>query len=991
MEYRILGPLEVWHDGRSLPLGGPRARATLAVLLLSPGKVVPADRIIDGVWGSRPPASAVAKLHGYISDLRRAFREYAGVTDQIVTRRPGYLIRPALGALDAEVFARHVVAAEVALAAGDAAVAADRYRAAVELWRGPAPLEGLAAPLLPGAVQRLAEQRLAAYEGLSAAVLAQGVPAQLVALAPRLEQLVRDYPLRERLRGHLMLALYRIGQPDGALEWYRAGRELFAEELGVEPAAGLQELARAIGSGQRADTIPVVGIATGTRDSSPAAVPTTLPVPAQLPPDIADFAGREALADRIAAGLGRATGGTAGAQVVAILGPGGVGKTTLAVHLAHLVADRYPDGQLYVNLRGGRSAPLSPDDVLGRFLRALGVPASAVPAGTAGKMQRYRQLTAGRALLVLLDDAVDAEQVRPLIPGTAASTVILTSRALLIGVPGAEPFELERLDDEQGLHMLERIVGPDRVSGEPAAAAEIVTCCDRLPLAIRIAAARLAVRPSWRLADLASRLRAGQERLDELAVGDLAVRGSLDIGYRELEPSVQRAFRLLGVLEAVDFPAWVVAALVGVPGDTAGPELLGQLVAARLVDKQGVDVAGQPRYHLHDLVRLYARELALATEPAAEMAAAVQRALGGWLWLAARASSRLPTRGGSGRTPDAPDWPVSELEPVVTSAPAAWFEAERQALVAAVGQAVAVGRADLARDLASSMAGFCKLRGYYEAWGDTHRIALAAAEQGGDLRGQAYLLHGLAQLTADRDEFGDAAGYAEQALAVFERLRDPVGLAHAQVIRGYLYRIGGQLTEAFAMYSAALAAFEAGDERDGSATARYGLAIAYREHGDVTAAAAHLHRALADFRAVGDRRAEGQVLRSLAILDLRADRPERAEPRLRAAQAIVTELGDPLGRAFCAQTLGEVYLRTGRTGEARAALAGASAWFERSGERFGSAACRRALAELDLAEGNPGAAVTGLLRAVEIWQELGVQAELQRTLELLAVAREQDR
>jgi transcriptional regulator with XRE-family HTH domain len=514
-------------------------------------------------------------------------------------------------------------------------------------------------------------------------------------------------------------------------------------------------------------------------------------LPSLLPPSVTDFTGRE---QEVASVLGLLATDSrqdrAHAVVIsAVAGKPGIGKTTLAIHVAHRLRDEFPDGQLYVNLHGAQPHPLEPGEVLARFLRALGMDGSAIPNDLEERAERYRTLVVDRRVLVVLDNAAGEAQVRPLLPGSPTCGVLVTSRVRLTGLEGARLVDLDILPPQAAVELLARVAGPARIAAEPDAAAAIVGYCGHLPLAIRIAGARLAARPAWSLARLAERLADEHRRLDELTAGDLAVRASIALSYRALPELQQRAFRPLGLLEAPDFPAWVAAALLDLHLDQ-GDDLIDGLVDAQLLEVAGEDAAGQLRYRFHDLLRVYARERTAAEDPSHDQDAALARAWGGWLALAEAADRRLPSPTVGVAHSSAPRWPSTagdgggRVSGPAPADPLAWFEAERVALVAAVTQAANRGMEELAWDLAGLLLGFLSVRNHLDDWRRTHEVALAAAERVGDRRGQAYMLRGLGQFHIECDDLQAASAHLEQALALFDQLDDPYGWAHTLITCG---------------------------------------------------------------------------------------------------------------------------------------------------------------------------------------------------------------
>jgi tetratricopeptide (TPR) repeat protein len=628
---------------------------------------------------------------------------------------------------------------------------------------------------------------------------------------------------------------------------------------------------------------------------------------------------------------------------------------------------------------------LAPDEVLGRFLRALGVDGSSIPAGLEERAERYRMRLADRRVLVVLDNAVGEGQVRPLLPGSPTCGVLVTSRARLTGLEGARLVDLDILRPRVAVELLARVAGPARVAAEPDAAAAIVGYCGRLPLAIRIAGARLAARPAWSLARLAERLADERRRLDELAAGDLEVRASIALSYRALPERQRRAFRRLGLLESPDVPAWVAAALLDLP-PSRGEELVDGLVDAQLLEVAGEDAAGQLRYRLHDLLRLYARERAAAEDPGADRDAALARAFGGWLALAEAADRRLPSptvgvaHGSAPRWPGTPGHGDASAGGPTPADPLAWFEAERVALVTAVAQAADRGMEELAWDLANLLLGFLSVRNHLDDWRRTHEVALAAAERGGDRRGQAYMLRGLGQFSIERDDLPTASAHLEQALALFDTLDDRCGWAHTLLTCGYVDRLRGRPQRALDRFQRALEALTACGDELGQAYARWNFGLSYHEQGRLSDARANLEQALDGFHATGNRHFEAWVLRSLGLLHQHQGQAEPARACFQAALRLLTGLGDRFGEALVLEGLGEL---AADRAQGRGLLAEALRLSRELNNRFAEARALWSLGGLHHADRQLQEAEQCLQAALGIWQELGMPLWRARTLDRL--------
>ncbi|WP_459799937.1 AfsR/SARP family transcriptional regulator [Herbidospora sp. RD11066] len=942
--------MEVLTHGAAVPLGGAEPRTPLAALLLENGHVVPTTRLIDVVWPDDPPNSAHATLQTYVKTLRRSLSRQ-GSEEVIVTRTPGYLALVPDGSLDTARFHDLVTRSRAAATPQEAAGLLD---AALALWRGPA-LVGLEETLLAGEAARLNELRLTATEDRMAAGLALGQHGRLVS---DLAALVGSHPANERLRAQYMTALYRLGRQSDALAVFREGRDVLAEELGVDPGPELTELHHAILRGDPR-----------LQGGEPPRV-----VPAQVPPAPADFTGRHAETEGLVAVLGTGT-----VQVIA--GRGGSGKSALAAHVAHRAAGAFPDGLLHADLRGLGDTPADPGEVLGLFLKALG--AEPVPEGPGERAELFRRLAAGRRMLVLLDDAADERQVRPLLPG-GASGVLITSRNRLGGLSGVGRTDLDVLEPGEAVELLDRIVGAGRVAAEEPVAREIAELCGRLPLALRIAGARLATRRRWPLRLLADRLADERRRLDELAIADLEVRAGFELSYRALDPAARRALRGLGHLGTPEFAPWVVAWLTGEDG-RAAEDTVERLVDAQLVDFARVDGLGTPRYRVHDLVRIYGRERAEAEEPGEELKAAVGRVLGGWLTLARHVASDEIARPS---TPG-PDVPVSaELVAQVVSAPHDWFDFEQTALVTGLERAAALGLHELVCAFASARLGpsFLGVNRFVSRERIT-QAALSAARQAGDPHGVATMLAELGRLRYDQDRFAEARQVLDEALAGFRDLGDPRGQAVALATLGVICRETGRLVEALHFLDAARGLL--GD--DPAALHPLRLAASVRlERGDFPAAWAGLQACLYGHREAGTLRGEALTLRTISLHHRATGDHEQAVETAEAARVIFARLGDPLMEAYSVRARAKAELRLGRLGTALPALEEALAVCQAMGDRWGLAATLRTLGELHLAAGRLDDAEACLTTALQVWDELDVlvwRARTERDLALLHDAR----
>jgi DNA-binding SARP family transcriptional activator len=754
----ILGPLELTDDdGTEVRIPAGRARTVLALLGASAGQVISRDRLIDAAWDGLPPATAVTQLQGFISALRRALPPRPGTTDSVIgTVGGGYLLLAGLET-DLARLRSHITRSRSARDQGQVAEAAEILGLGLALWRG-RPFTGLACLELDALADQLEQEYAGALEDHADLQMQLGGHALVV--GPLSEWAAR-YPLREGLQAALMRALVGSGRQAEALATYDDLRRRLADELGVDPTPALQDLHGQILAGDR------------TLSNQATAAPVALAAsPAQLPSALADFTGRSEQVELLTGLLGAEGGGPGAVVTAAIAGMAGVGKSTLAISVAHRLREKFPDGQLYVSLQGG-SNPVRPTEVLARFLRDLGVPETAIPADEAARSARYRTLMADRRVLVVLDDARDTAQLLPLLPGTERCAVLVTSRSTLPDLPAATRLMLDVLGPEEARALFSAIIGPGRAVAEPDSTASVLACCAGLPLAVRIVASRLASRPGWSIAHLAAKLTDERRRLAELTAGDLAIRASFAAGYDPLTtgaPFPARVFRLLGLPSGTLHRTPAIAALAGEPAEETSAALE-VLVDAHLIESPAPDV-----YRLHDLLRSYAADLVVTVDAAADRAAALGRMLG---WYAGQAvmAARALTPG--------------RQFPVIVAVPAAaatmtdpgqaldWYEAERENLVAAVRQAASLSMHHIAAQISVAMWTFFLRTPHGQDWLTVGSIGLDAARQLGDDTVLGPSLTLLGQAYTSQGQFGESSRCLAEALAVMRRAGDQEGEAKA--------------------------------------------------------------------------------------------------------------------------------------------------------------------------------------------------------------------
>ncbi|MDQ7905786.1 BTAD domain-containing putative transcriptional regulator [Phytohabitans sp. ZYX-F-186] len=953
MEFRLLGAPEVWVDGRQVELTAGKPMALLAAGLLRANRVVSTSVLVDAVWGDAPPATAAALVQTYVSNLRRAL--LPGGRPVILTRPPGYLFDVGHDDLDVSRFESLAAAGRAAAAAGEDREAVRTLGQALAIWRGPA-LDGLRTPVLRQAAEGLEEQRLGMVEERIGAELRLG---RSGSLAAELATLVGAHPLRETLRAQQMLVLYRLGRQADALEAYRQARELLRAELGIDPGPELRRMHQAILTGDPAlrpppsDPVAVTG-----PEPAPGPEPAAEAVPRQLPPAIGELIGRDRQIERLRQLLRRAP--AAGQPVCcAITGKAGSGKTALAVAAAHAAGDVFDDGHLYAAFRSADAGESG--EILAAFLRALGEPASRLPESVEELSGLFRSRIAGRRILILLDNAGPEAQIRPLLPAHGGSAVLLTSRTALMGLDPQGTLGLDVLEPGDALLLLlARLVGAERVAAEPAAADEIVRLCGGLPLAVRTAGARLAVRQRWPLSVLAARLRDEHRRLDELVAGDLEVRASLQLSYSGLPDPTRLAFRRLGVAGVGEFSPWLLEPLLDV-AESRAEYFAERLADAQLVDATGVGLDGQVRYGVHDLIRLFAQERADAEEPTADQRHTVERLGRRLLATIADLRARVPSGGG----------PAADAQ--------AWLDQERWLLVQTVERASRLGLHRLAGELCTAVRVSFRLRNAFEAWWRTHQAALGAARAAGDRLGEANLLRGLGQLRYEQDRLDDAAEFYGRALEAFRELGDLRGQADCLIGLASTHREEGRFPEALRLLDEASRACARLEDTAGLAECAYGIGYVDREVGDFAGAEAALRRALAAYRRIGDRRGEGLTLRSMAMVHRARGELDAAEPLATRAVAVFEEIGDDLLAAYGQQCLAKVRIRQGRPGLAEEPLRAALRVCADLGDRFGAALVTRTIGELHLAAGDLEAAEARLGEAREHWVAMGLDLFRART------------
>ena len=956
--FRVLGPVEVTVGAEPVRLTG-RQRALLVVLLLHANQVVATDRVVDALWGESPPAAAGARVRMLVSELRRACA--AAGADLVVTRAPGYLLRVAPGQLDSDLFssalarAREAVAAAAApqsatVAGYEAAVAA--YDDALALWRG-APLAGVQGIWVDAEAARLAELRLTALEERIDACLALGRHGEMIA---ELTGLAADQPLRERPCARLMVALYRGGRVGDALEAYRRLRERLAAELGIEPGRELQRLHRQLLTADPAlDRLEPVASPPGEFPAPPAA-------PRQLPADVQRLVGRDDELDSLRRAL------AAGDRTVLLVGAAGVGKTALAVHLAHRIADGYPDGQVFLDMRGfDRRPPMSAAEALSRLLGTLGAPADATGEDLDAQVARYRSITAGRRLLVLLDNVASADQVRPLLPGGAGCLVVVTGRDRLGGLvaaDGAYRLTLDVLEPAAAVDLIAAAAGPHRLRCEPRAATELARRCGYLPLALRVAGARFANQPHRTLSGYVDEL-ADRGRMTRLQVdGDdrSAVRAAFELSYRALPGAARRMFRLLGLVPSAGLATEAATALAGMPQRRVG-DLLEDLARVHLVKAVAAN-----RYAWHDLLGEYALDLARAEDPPVVREAAATRLLDFYLHTADRAVALAwPTAVRLPRAAVTP--PVSPLDFADTADATRWLDAEWENLLAATGYAATAGPYDRAWQLADALRGALFQRRALADWAVVvgHGLAAARRERDHAAQGAMHLSYGL--LHWCRAEFPASIEQDRRALRQFRLAGWRPGESAALHNGGIGLAQVGRVRAAVDRFGRALAIDREDSNRRGEAACLNNLASANEALGRLAAAERYHDLALPVLRETGHRHGEAIAQTVLGLVRLEQGRLAEALVLLTEALALSRDVGSRFQEAAALTALGAVHRDAGRYDEAATALTEAAAIARQLGDRRTEVFAQLHLAGVALRYGEPAEAVRGAAAALATAEE----------------------
>jgi DNA-binding SARP family transcriptional activator/tetratricopeptide (TPR) repeat protein len=927
----VLGPVTAWYGHEELRVGQPRQQAVLGILAMRANRVISRGELVDAVWGQDPPASAEGGIYTYVAGLRRVIeptRSARGPGRVLVSSGAGYVLHLVPGQPDAVAFEQQLARARQLRKNGDVVAAVDALEGALGLWRGVA-FAGVPGPFAETERVRLAELRSGAAEERADVLLSLGRHEEVV---PDLTALVADHPLRERMRGLLMIALYRGGRHAEALRVFADGRHVLAEELGIDPGTELSRIHQQVLTCDSALDLA----ADATRDGHPdqasgsarprpkaagtgprASAEPVLPLPAQLPLDAQGFSGRHDELRTLHEMLPTARAAET-VPVAVISGTAGVGKTALAIRFGHQVAKHFPDGQLYINLRGrdpGRP-PMEPIEALGVLLVSFGMPPHRLTSSTEERAALFRSLVDGKRVLAVLDNASNAAQVRPLLPGSPDCLVVVTSRNQMAGLVAAEGATLVSLDvlgDDEAREMLARRLGRERVAAEPQAAEEIITACAGLPLALSIAVGRAtAGRAKRPLAQLAAELRDARNRLDALEEGDAAtdVRAVLSWSYDQLSPAAARMFRLLGLHPGPDISLSAAASLAGISRAEAG-------TALRELTRTHMAAEHLPgRFTFHDLLRVYATDQAERHDPEPERSAAVQRMLDHYLHTAMAASQRFsPFR--SPLRLAAPQPGVLPAEMTDKDQAMAWFDAEAPVLLTLIEYASANGFDTHAWQIPWTLGPFFHRRGRWRSYAASQRTALAAAQRLDDRLALAHAHHLLGHAQLQMSDYSSAEPNFRRALDLFRELQDRAN--EAVVLNG----LGGMLEkqerypEALAVALDALRMLKAAGHWWTQATLENGVGWLYAHLGQYDDALSHCQRALSLHRESGHRGGAADTLDSLGYVYLHLGDLDQAQAHYLQAIDAYREIAAPFGEGNSLAGLGDVLLRAGDPDAAR--------------------------------------------------------------------------
>jgi tetratricopeptide (TPR) repeat protein/DNA-binding SARP family transcriptional activator len=956
VEIRVLGPVEVWAADQPLEMGPPQQRAVLATLAVDAGRVLSRDALVYRIWGEWPPQGALPALYAHIARIRGLLRSAGASGDLLGRRAGGYVLQVDPEQVDLHRFRRLTIAARDQERSDNER--ARLLREALDLWRG-TPLADLSGQWAARMRDSWDQQRLDAVVAWGHAELRLGRPDQVIS---PVRELVADYPLNEPLIGLLMRALTATGRDAEALNCYAATRDRLRDKLGTEPGPELQRVHLAILRGE----LPTV-----SWPHLPA------PIPAQLPTDVHGFTGRDDELDELDRLLIGARDQSTAVVISAVAGTAGVGKTALAVRWAHRRRDAFPDGQLYVDLRGyDPNEPMSAENALAGFLTALGVAGQDIPLDVDDRAARYRTEISGRRMLVILDNAASVEQVRPLLPGTPSCVVVVTSRNSLGGLVarhGARRLDLDLLPLPEAITLLRKLIG-GRVKAEPQATATLAAQCTRLPLALRVAAELATARPTTALADLVSELTDEHQRLDLLDAGGdprAAIRTVFSWSYRHLPADAARVFRLLGLHPGPGLDLYVVAALADTTLEQTR-RLCDTLARAYLIH-----LTSPGRYGMHDLLRAYATELTTTKDSEADRRTALTRLFDYYLATTTAAIDALSRAERRQRPPIPPTH--SPTPPLADQATAlAWLDAERPNLVAVCAHTAAHGWPGHTTRLATTLFRYLDAGGHFPDALSIHTDARHAAGHTGDRAAEAHALASLGVVYLRQGRYEQAADHYRQALRLFQEAGDRAGEARTLTNLGLVHWHQGRYQQAADHHRQALSLFRETGNRLGEANALSNLGLVHWRRGRYQRAADHHRQALLIYRETGRRFSEANALANLGVVYLRQGRYEQAADHLQRALTLFRETGNRIGEAYALANLGVVYLRQGRYEQAADHHRQALSLFRQTGNRDGQAEVLNGVGETLYATGQPEQARTQHAAALTMAVETGDQYQQAR-------------
>ncbi|MFE2975058.1 BTAD domain-containing putative transcriptional regulator [Streptomyces sp. NPDC059258] len=979
VQFRILGSFECWDGNDRIRVGGPVHEKVLVTLLLEPQRVLPVFRLVEAAWDDNAPATAAHQVRKAVAELRQRI---PGGRDLIVTEGPGYraLVEPAQ--VDLGRFTEGLKQAREAAVAGQISSAITTLREALALWRGPL-LAGAGGSVFSAASAALEERRLTAVEQLFDLRLAVGESSEIIG---ELREFIDAHPLRETLRGQLMLALFRTGRQADALEEFAKVRDHLIEELGIGPGDALSELHNAVLRNSPELAAPQL----------PAAAPFTPEGnPSTLPYDLRDFTGREAEVSELLGFVEQAPG--SGPLIVAIDGMGGSGKTSLAVRAAHQLAEKYPDAQLYIDLRGftPNGRPMSAGAAAEALLRMLGVPADRIPEDAEGRIALWRRTMSTHRMILLLDNAMDDSQVRPLLASPTETLVLVTSRALLVDLDAAHTVSLGVMPPGDSVALVEGVLGRSRAESEPEAVAQLTELCGHLPLALRIAAARLRKRPRWTVRYLVDRLRDDAHRLAELNSGERSVEVTLRLSYEGLAADTREAFRLLGQYPGAEINTYAAGALLGI-GTREAEEVLEYLLDMHLLQQHETG-----HYAFHDLVRSFAQNLSrsgarrwpvaggeqhLTAEGDGEITQAVGRLLDFALAATDAACDLLfPGRARIGRT--GPLGWVAELPPLETVEQARdWLEREQDSLLAIVSLAY---RWEMDRHvglLTANVVFPLDLRGHLEEFMELGRVAVAASRRLGDAALLRLSLSNLSVACWKLGRLTEGITMSEEALALSVGLDDRRGEAKDTGVLGLLLSTLGRYDEALPRLQQSIdIKRQLGAER-AEAESLTNLSSLYAEWGRYPEAVEAATRSVTLSRSIGSVDKEVEGLTDLAVARIGLGEIAAASELLARARKLAGETMSPADLSLVLALSAEVADRLGESVQAAEWAESALSLGDLSGVPMREAAVGNIIGRFHTRNGRYSAAFELHARARDAASRIGYRVEEARALAGMADA-----